>query len=108
MNKPRFLIVYATTEGQTAKIAAFIASVGKELGQPADVANVADLPETFDITRYDVVMLGGSLHEHHYQRGLARFASDTGIGYALTAPLSSPSRSAPRAATRPRSPRFES
>lgn len=73
MHSTHALILYATSEGQTAKIAQFIADVGHHLGQAVDIANVADMPETLELTRYDTMMLGGSLHEHHYQRALATF-----------------------------------
>ena len=71
----RILILYGTTEGQTAKIAQFMADVGGKLGEQVDVANIADLPETLELLRYDAVLLGGSLHEHHYQRALGAFVA---------------------------------
>lgn len=66
-------LLYATTEGQTAKIAQHIASRGAEVGVNVHVRNLADLEPGFDLAAYDGAMLAGSIHEGHYQRALVHF-----------------------------------
>lgn len=65
------LIAYATTEGQSAKIANHIANV---LATGGHDTTVADVKQVSDLASYDAVVLGGSIHAGHYQRRLLDFA----------------------------------
>jgi menaquinone-dependent protoporphyrinogen oxidase len=69
----RLLIVYGTTEGQTAKIAAHIADVVRNLGHEAVVRNAPEV-EDADLT-CDAVIVGASLHEGRYQRAIRDFVA---------------------------------
>jgi menaquinone-dependent protoporphyrinogen oxidase len=69
----KIAVVYATTEGQTAKIAQHIAARGRSRDHQMDVRHLAELDETFDLSAYDGVMIGGSIHEGHYQRYLEKW-----------------------------------
>lgn len=66
------LIVYGTTEGQTAKIAQQIADAGRRLGHEVDVRHAPDLTQS-DLEDRAAVVVGGSLHQGRYQRGVRDF-----------------------------------
>src|SRR5690606_34541453 len=61
------LIVYGTTEGQTAKIAQHIADRARHLGHDALVRRAPEA-QANEIEAHDAVIVGGSLHEGRYQR----------------------------------------
>jgi len=70
----KILVLYATTEGQTRKIAVF---VGKQLeGDDVTLVDAADAPHDMDLALFDGVILAASLHMHAYQRSLITFARD--------------------------------
>lgn len=67
----RILVLYGTTEGQTAKVARTLADTLREAGMTADVADAAtDWP---DARRYDAVMVAASIHARGYQRAVKRW-----------------------------------
>jgi menaquinone-dependent protoporphyrinogen oxidase len=65
----KVLIVYGTTEGQTAKIAQHIGDFVARLGHDATVRHAPDVVED-DLGIYDALVVGGSLHEGRYQRSV--------------------------------------
>jgi menaquinone-dependent protoporphyrinogen oxidase len=67
------LIVYGTTEGQTAKVAHHIADVGRKHGHSVDVVHASEILPAMNLDGYDAVLVGGSVHEGRYQRDVARF-----------------------------------
>ncbi len=73
MSGRRILLVYGTSYGQTAKIAARMASVLRD--EACDVTLVKGddptLPRT--LATYDAVLVGGSIIAGHHQRYLERF-----------------------------------
>jgi menaquinone-dependent protoporphyrinogen oxidase len=66
------LIVYGTTEGQTAKIAQHIADAGRRLGHEVSVQHAPDVGDA-DLETFDSVIVGASLHEGRYQRAVRTF-----------------------------------
>jgi menaquinone-dependent protoporphyrinogen oxidase len=56
----KILVAYGTTEGQTAKIAEFIAEVVRGQGHAANAVNVKQSEPGLD--GYDAVIVGGSIH----------------------------------------------
>lgn len=70
------LVLYGTTEGQTAKIAQHIADRGRAKGHTVDLIHGAELPEDFALDRYAGVLLGASLHEGHHQRYVRTFVTE--------------------------------
>ena len=76
------LIAYATTDGQTRKIARFAADRLAGQGHAVELLNVEDT-EGLDLSRFDGAILAGSLHAGGYQKSLARFATDQAAALAL-------------------------
>ena len=68
------LIAYATTDGQTRKIARFAADRLAK-GHSVELLNVEDA-EGLNLARFDAAILAGSLHVGGYQKTLTRYASD--------------------------------
>ena len=75
------LIAYATTDGQTRKIARFAADRLAK-GHSVELLNVEDT-EGLDLARFDGAILAGSLHAGGYQKTLSRFASAARTDLAL-------------------------
>lgn len=69
----RILIAYATTDGQTRKIARFAADHLTGLGPSVELLAAADA-EGLDLARFDAVILAGSLHAGGFQKALTAFA----------------------------------
>ena len=69
---PRFLIVYGTTEGHTANVAAAMASALQARGASVSLQNSA-APWTSDPARYSAVIVAASVHAGTYQRSLRRW-----------------------------------
>lgn len=69
----KLLVVYATTDGQTRKIARHVADRLADGGQAVELLDAADT-EGLVLSRFDRAVLAGSLHAGGYQKTLARFA----------------------------------
>ena len=67
------LIVFGSTDGQTADIADRIAQRIRAGGNGAAAMDVAHLPRTLDLGRFDGVMVGASLHSRGYQKRVRQF-----------------------------------
>ena len=68
----RTLVIYATDEGQTEKIAIRIAQRLAEKGLPTDRHNIAVDPEDpIALDAYDAVVVGSPVHYSHYDAQLA-------------------------------------
>lgn len=68
----KVLVVYGSTEGQTAKIAQHIGDAGRRLGHRVDVQAAGEAPDA-DAGGYDDIIVGASLHEGRYQRSVRSF-----------------------------------
>ena len=69
---PRILVLYASTHGHTAKIAARIAATLEDDGATVDLQQLNEAqPAPSD---YDAVILGASIHAGHHQRALVKWA----------------------------------
>ncbi len=73
---PTIAIIYATTEGQTRKIAKAARNHFLELHWATRLFDAADRPGADVLDGADAALLAGSLHAHHYQKALAHFAKD--------------------------------
>ena len=70
VTSPRVLVVFHTSEGQTAKIAERIASVLRERGVAVDVSEVEAAPAP---EGYDGVVVGDSIHAVKHSRALIHY-----------------------------------
>jgi menaquinone-dependent protoporphyrinogen oxidase len=68
------LVVYASTHGHTAKIAARLAEAMRGQGLAVDLRGVADAGDAAP-DRYDLVVVGGSLHKEHHQQELVEWVT---------------------------------
>lgn len=71
----KILIVYATTEGQTRKVARFAARRLADRGHGVELLHVTDAEE-IDWSGVDAAVLAGSLHMGRVQAELAGFAAE--------------------------------
>ena len=70
------LILFASKEGQTEKIAHFIAEVIRHHGHQATTHLGEHLPKDFSLDSFDAAIIGGSIHMGKYPRYLKRFVSE--------------------------------
>ncbi|MBA3826408.1 MAG: protoporphyrinogen oxidase [Ktedonobacterales bacterium] len=69
----RILVLYGSTESQTAKIAEFLATVLKQHGQTVSVVDSEFIPGSFTLNDYDVALIGASMHAGGFQRAVQNF-----------------------------------
>jgi menaquinone-dependent protoporphyrinogen oxidase len=69
---PRFLIVYGSTDGHTAKVAAAMASTLLARGVSVSLQNSA-APRTSNPADYSAVIVAASVHAGTYQRSVQRW-----------------------------------
>jgi menaquinone-dependent protoporphyrinogen oxidase len=77
----RVLVVYGSTEGQTAKIAQHIGDAGRRLGHEVDVQAAGEGSDA-EAGGYDGIIVGASLHEGRYQRSVCSFLERHGAALA--------------------------
>jgi menaquinone-dependent protoporphyrinogen oxidase len=75
----RVLIVYGSTQGQTHKIAEFVADRWRGRGHEVAVFDAARIALAVDPLRYDATLVAASLHAGGYQRAVARFAKEHAV-----------------------------
>lgn len=68
------LVLYATREGHTARIAEHVAATLRSREIDVDVFNVAQLPEGFSLGRYSAAVLAASVHGGGHEREMVAFA----------------------------------
>lgn len=71
----KLLIVYGTTEGQTRKIAQFVADDLAQRGYQTLLVNAIDVTTAADPRGFDAVIIAASLHAGRYQSGVVHFVS---------------------------------
>ena len=67
------LIVYATTEGQTRKIAEWTATRIRERGHQAKLLDSAALESDLDLETYDAFIIAASVHQECHQEEITNF-----------------------------------
>jgi len=93
----KVLIVYATSEGQTANIAHEIAGALRARGHDLLVRRVADLPAAEPLERYDAIAVGSSIHAGNHDPSVVnwvkahRDALEAGHGAFFSVSLSAAS-----------------
>ncbi|PZO02215.1 MAG: protoporphyrinogen oxidase [Alphaproteobacteria bacterium] len=70
----KILVLYATTEGQTRKIAEAVASQFQ--GDDMTLVDVVDAPENLNPVQFDAAVIAASVHMHGYQSAITGFARD--------------------------------
>lgn len=70
------LVVYGTTEGQTRKIASFMADRIRDRGETATLIDSTDLPNDLDVDGFDAVIAAGSVHNGRHQASFFQFVRD--------------------------------
>ena len=73
MSNSRYLIIYGTKEGQTAKIAEKIGEIIRQKGYNADVYDARKAPQNLSIEPYIGVIVGSSIHYLRWSRAAAHF-----------------------------------
>ncbi|HEU4948291.1 MAG TPA: flavodoxin domain-containing protein [Kribbella sp.] len=71
----KILISYGTTEGQTAKVADFIADVIREHGHEVEVVDIKELRDTVP-DGYDGVIVGASIHMGKHDKHAVQFVEN--------------------------------
>jgi len=77
------LIAYASTEGQTRKIARYTADYLIGQGHSVELAGAADAMDA-ELARFDAVLLAGSVHAGKYQKSLVKLAKSKAPALAQT------------------------
>lgn len=70
------LVVYGTTEGQTRKIAEYIADAARARGVEVELLDSAAERAASVQPIHAAAIVCGSLHQHRYQASLSRFVKD--------------------------------
>jgi menaquinone-dependent protoporphyrinogen IX oxidase/CubicO group peptidase (beta-lactamase class C family) len=68
-----FLIVYATREGQTQRVAEHVAVTLQAHGVAAQLANAAELDKDLDLSEFGLVVLAASVHMQKHEREMVEF-----------------------------------
>lgn len=67
------LVLYATREGHTRRIAEHIAAAIRARGYSAEVLDAADLPPEFSIEAYEAAVIAASVHREKHEREMVSF-----------------------------------
>ena len=67
------LIVYATREGQTRRIAEHLAAEVRIRGRAAEVAEARDVRSSLELTKYSAVVVAASVHAGKHEREMVAF-----------------------------------
>ena len=71
----KVLIAYATTEGQTRKIAEKIANQVRELGHVAELVDIDRKHHNINVDDFDAVIVAASVHQHDHQDAIEVFVT---------------------------------
>jgi menaquinone-dependent protoporphyrinogen oxidase len=70
----KYLIVYGTSEGQTAKIAEAIGEIVRQRGKNIDIYDARKVPTTFQFEGYTGALVGSSIHASQWSSPAIQFA----------------------------------
>lgn len=70
----KLLLAYASTEGQTRKIAGRMAAVAREAGHAVTEVECGAVPRGLDPTAFDGIIVGASVHQGKHQQSAVDFA----------------------------------
>ena len=69
----KFLIIYGTKEGQTAKIAERLGEMIRQRGHEVDVANARRYPSDLSLDAYKGIIVGSPVHAGRYSPSAGKF-----------------------------------
>ena len=69
----KILVLYATREGQTEKIAKVITHQLEKSGADAVLVNVSDIERSVQLSNFDLLVFGASVHEGVIERSMQDF-----------------------------------
>lgn len=72
----RVLLLYGSTEGQTATIAERIADVLADSGHEPTLVHAKHLPDGFSLGDYDAAIVGASIHAGKHQKYVTKFVKN--------------------------------
>ena len=70
----KIIVLYGTTEGQTRKIAEFVAKHLRDLGDAVTLTDATGDASTVDVRDFDAAIVAASLHAGQYQGPAVHFA----------------------------------
>jgi len=70
------LVIYGTTEGQTRKIARFMADRIRDRNATVTLIDSTDVPKDLNVDGFDAVIAAGSVHNGRHQASLFQFVRD--------------------------------
>jgi menaquinone-dependent protoporphyrinogen oxidase len=70
------LVLYATHEGQTKRIAEHMAASVRAHGLLADVVNAAHIPDGFSLDVHSAAIVAASVHGGRHEKEIVRFVKD--------------------------------
>ncbi len=70
----KILLLYGTTEGQTRKIAEFVAKRLRDIGDAVTLIDATGDTTLVDLRAYDAAVIAASLHAGQYQNPVVHFA----------------------------------
>lgn len=70
---PTILVLYGTTDGHTAKVAAFLGDVLRDLGHQVEVDDAKEPRRTPRAAEFDAVLVAASVHVRGYQQAVRRW-----------------------------------
>ena len=70
----KYLIIFGTKEGQTARISDRINEIFRQRGHTADVYDARKIPSGFKFEGYSGALIGSSIHMGQYSSSVIRFA----------------------------------
>jgi menaquinone-dependent protoporphyrinogen oxidase len=69
----KILVVYATTEGQTRKIAEWTANRLRDQGHEVELRDSSSCVSDLNLLAFDAVIIAASVHHEHHQKVLTNF-----------------------------------
>ena len=67
------VLIYATREGHTRRIAEYIASILNRRQLKSDLIDAADIPSEFSLEKYSAVIVSASVHSGKHEREMMNF-----------------------------------
>src|SRR5689334_19587012 len=73
---PPILVLYASREGQTQRIAEHVAASLRARGLAVDAVNAAQIPDGFSLANRPAAIVAASIHRGRHEQEIVRFIKD--------------------------------